>query len=162
MKTTDLCDAHENAVQVADPVWSDFGGVIEFGGAARTLKVFEDNSLVRGELETAGKGRVLVVDGGGSLRCALLGGKLGQLAEQNGWAGVVVYGCVRDSLELADCKVGVKALRTHPRKSEKRGVGQAGGELRFAGCCIREGDFVYADEDGLIISTQALELLAGS
>ncbi len=158
MKTTDLCDAHENTVQVADPVWHDYGGIIEFGGAARTLKVFEDNSLVRRELELPGSGRVLVVDGGGSLRCALLGGKLAELAQTNGWAGVIVYGCVRDRLELAACDVGVKALSTHPRKSQKRDEGQAGLVLSFAGCRIREGDYVYGDEDGLIISNTALLL----
>lgn len=158
MKTTDLCDAHEDAVQVADPVWQDFGGIIEFGGAARTLKVFEDNSLVRRELETAGAGRVLVVDGGGSMRCALLGGNLAELAQDNGWAGVIVYGCVRDRLELAACKVGIKALGSHPRKSQKRGEGQAGLVLSFAGCQIREGSHVYGDEDGLIVSATALLL----
>lgn len=156
MKTTDICDAHDKQVQVADPVWRDFGGVVEFSGLAATLKVFEDNSLVRAALETAGNDRVLVVDGGGSLRCALLGGMLGELGQQNGWAGVVVNGCVRDSEELAACQLGVKALATHPRRSEKHNTGHSGTSVEFAGVSIREGDWVCADEDGLIVAERPL------
>jgi regulator of ribonuclease activity A len=156
VKTTDICDAHEKLVQVADPVWRDFGGVVEFSGRAATLKVFEDNSLVRAALETAGNNRVLVVDGGGSLRCALLGGMLGELGLRNGWAGIVVFGCVRDSEELAACQLGIKALATHPRRSEKHNVGQSGIPVEFAGVSIREGDWLCADEDGLIVAEQPL------
>lgn len=158
MKTCDLCDAHDDLIEVAEPVWRDFGGIVEFGGPARTVAVFEDNSLVRAELEQAGDGRVLVVDGGGSRRCALLGGNLAGLGEQNGWAGIVVYGCVRDSEEIAAARVGVKALATHPRKSRKRNEGRLGEPLRFAGVTIREGDHVYGDEDGLIVSREPLSL----
>ena len=118
--TTDLCDDHAD-LQVCEPIFLDFGGAIAFAGPIKTLKVFEDNALVRSTLEQPGRGQVLVVDGGGSMRCALVGGNIGALAEKNDWAGVVVNGCVRDSEELAEQEVGIKALATHPRKSEKIG-----------------------------------------
>jgi regulator of ribonuclease activity A len=121
-----------------------------------TLKVFEDNSLVRQALEGPGEGRVLVVDGGGSLRCALVGGMLGQLALDNDWAGIVVYGCVRDTEELNGMALGIRALQAHPRKSHKRGVGDSGLTVRFAGLTVRPGDWIYADEDGLLVSTAAV------
>ena len=158
MKTTDLCDAHGDAVRVAEPLWRDFGGVTEFGGPAHCLRVLDDNSFVRRALGEPGQGRVLVVDGGGSRRCALLGGNLAALAADNGWAGVIVHGCVRDGEELAASEVGVKALATHPRRSEKRDVGEEGVVLGFAGVTIRPGEWVYGDEDGLIVSAGALTL----
>lgn len=156
MKTADLSDAHGDAVRVASPGLRDFGGVIEFHGPVHVLTVFEDNSLVRAALETQGERRVLVVDGAASLRCALLGGNLAKLAEANGWAGLIINGCVRDSLEIAACRIGVKALATHPKKSEKRGEGQVGETVRFAGVEIAPGDFVYADEDGVLVSDRVL------
>lgn len=156
MKTADLSDAHGDAVRVASPGLRDFGGVIEFDGPVHVLTVFEDNSLVRAALETQGERRVLVVDGAASLRCALLGGNLAKLAEANGWAGLIINGCVRDSLEIAACRIGVKALATHPKKSEKRGEGQVGETVRFAGVEIAPGDFVYADEDGVLVSDRVL------
>jgi regulator of ribonuclease activity A len=156
--TTDLCDAHPD-VQVCDPVFSDFGKRRAFHGAIATLKVFEDNALVRAALETAGQGRVLVVDGGGSRRCALVGGMLGVLAMDHGWAGLVVHGCVRDVSELAVCEVGIKALAAHPRKSDK-GLhgGQAGRAVRFAGVDFRPGRWLYADADGIVVSDAAVHL----
>lgn len=156
MKTSDLCDAHGDAVRVMEPLWSDFGGVAEFSGPAHCLRVLDDNSLVREALEQAGEGRVLVVDGGGSMRCALLGGNLAALAEKNGWAGVVVHGCIRDSEETLACQVGVKALATHPRRSDKRGGGEAGVVLGFGGVTIAPGEYLYGDEDGLIVSIRSL------
>jgi regulator of ribonuclease activity A len=150
--TTDLSDAHPE-LQVCEPVFSDFGKCREFFGLIATLKVFEDNALVRATLETAGAGRVLVVDGGGSLRCALVGGMLGKLAVDNGWSGVVVYGCVRDVAELAEHAVGIKALAPHPRKSEK-GLhgGQVDRVVRFAGVTFQPGAWLYADADGVVVS----------
>ena len=126
--TTDLCDANEERIaggslQVAEPIFRRFGGPGAFCGPAVTVRAFEDNSLVREMLEEAGQGRVLVVDGGGSMRCALVGGNLGKLGKQNGWAGIVVNGCVRDVAELAECGIGIRALGTHPQKSRKRGTG---------------------------------------
>ena len=154
--TTDLTDAHPD-LQVLDPVLRDFGGVDAFHGPIATLKVFEDNAHVRAALETAGAGRVLVVDGGGSMRCALVGGQLGELAVANGWAGIVVWGCVRDTRELAALGVGVKALAAHPRKSS-RGLhgGSVGAEVAFAGVRFRPGDWLYADADGVVVATHAI------
>ena len=155
-KTTDLCDDHSDHLQIAEPVFGDYGGRIAFGGPITTLKVFEDNSLVREALEQPGEGRVLVVDGGGSLRCALLGDQLAELGESNGWAGVVVNGCIRDSADIGEINIGVKALATHPLKSVKRGVGERDVPVRFAGVQFTPGHILYADEDGLIVSETAL------
>lgn len=150
--TTDLSDAHPEA-QVAEPIFGDFGGVTTFHGAIKTIKVFEDNALVRATLETPGEGRVLVVDGGGSMRCALVGGNLGQLAVKNQWAGIVVYGYIRDSEEIAEQAFGLKALGTHPRKSEK-GLHSAVQDkvVSFAGVSFKPGAWLYADADGIVVS----------
>lgn len=149
-KTTDLCDS-DPMIQVADPVLHHFGGAIQFSGPISTLKLFEDNSLVRSALEEPGVGRVLVVDGGGSLRCALVGDQLGVLAVQQGWAGIVVYGCVRDVAELRQLPLGVLALASHPRRSVKRGEGQRDLAVSFAGITFRPGQHLYADADGLVV-----------
>lgn len=152
LATTDLSDAHPEA-QVCDPVFRDFGGQRAFHGPIKTLKIFEDNALLRATLETPGNGQVLVVDAGGSMRCAVLGGNLGQLAVKNHWAGLLVYGCIRDAEEIAAQPVGVKALATHPRKSEK-GLHSAHADraVSFAGVTFRPGAWLYADADGVIVS----------
>ncbi|MGB5947793.1 MAG: ribonuclease E activity regulator RraA [Parvibaculum sp.] len=155
--TTDLSDAHPDLVEHCEPIFRDFGGRRAFSGPIATLKTFEDNPKVRQALETPGNGRVLVVDGGGSLRCALVGGNLAALAVQNGWAGIVVYGCVRDTSELAAAQVGVKALAAHPKRSERRGLGDYDVVLRFAGVTFRPGEWLYADEDGIIVSPKKLD-----
>ncbi|MDK3256513.1 ribonuclease E activity regulator RraA [Blastococcus capsensis] len=149
--TTDLCDAHPSA-QVCEPVLQSFGGRSAFAGPITTLKVFEDNTLVREAVGRPGEGRVLVVDGGGSRRCSLLGGNLGVAAATNGWAGVVVHGCVRDVAELAAQPIGVRALAAFPRKSEL-GLhsGQTGLPVLFAGVLFREGEWLCADEDGIVV-----------
>jgi regulator of ribonuclease activity A len=159
--TTDLCDANEarlsaGTLRVLEPVFLHFGGASSFAGPASTLKIFEDNTLVRSALEEPGQGRVLVIDGGGSTRCALVGGNLGVLAQKNGWAGIVVYGCVRDTLELAACEVGVVALGAHPRKSDKRGVGQRDIAVDVLGTRVEPGHWIYADADGVLVSDTAL------
>lgn len=154
--TTDLCDDHGDRVQVADPLFRHFGRRVRFAGPIATLKVFEDNSLVRSTLETAGHGRVLVIDGGGSTRCALVGGQLGELAVQNGWSGIVVWGCVRDTVELDVQDVGIRAIGTHPRKSVKRGEGTYDGVLQFAGVRFLPGHWLYADEDGIVVAPEPL------
>ena len=150
--TTDLSDAHPEA-QVCDPVFRDFGGRKAFHGAIKTLKIFEDNALLRATLEKPGEGRVLVVDAGGSMRCAVLGGNLGALAVRNNWAGLVVYGYVRDSEELGGQPIGVKALGTHPRKSEK-GLHSAHADrvVSFAGVAFKPGAWLYADVDGVVVA----------
>jgi regulator of ribonuclease activity A len=149
--TTDLCDAHPG-IQVCDPVFQTFGGAPAFSGSIATLKVFEDNTLIKQAMESPGEGRVLVVDGGGSKRCGLVGGNLAVSAATNGWAGVVVYGCIRDADELAEQPLGVRALAAFPRKSQ-RGLhsGQAGIPVIFAGVVFREGEWLAADADGVVV-----------
>lgn len=156
-KTTDLCDTHSDHLKIAEPIgFKDFGGVKNFNGKIHTLKCFEDNSMVRMALEQNGEGKVLVVDGGGSMRCALLGDMLGELAVKNKWNGIVVYGCIRDSVAMSNLPVGVKALNVHPLKSKKRNEGQENITVHFAGIDFAPGEFVYADEDGIIVSKEAL------
>jgi regulator of ribonuclease activity A len=161
LATCDLCDANEakladGRVRVLAPVFRAFGRRPAFAGPVSTLKVFEDNALVRAALDEGGAGRVLVVDGGGSLRRALVGGNLGRLAEKNGWAGLVVNGCVRDSDELNACAIGVRALATHPRRSAKRGAGERDVPVEMAGAVIGPGEWLYADADGVVVSAQPL------
>ncbi len=155
-QTADLSDTHDQAVRVVDPMFRSYGGKAAFHGPITTLKLFEDNTLVRSTLETPGNGRVLVVDGGGSMRCAMVGDQLGVLAVKNGWAGIVVYGCIRDSKAMGTMDVGVFALGTHPRKSVKKGVGDADIPVTFGGVTFTPGEHLYADEDGVLVSAQAL------
>jgi regulator of ribonuclease activity A len=159
--TCDICDANENKIAegslaVLPPIFKAFGKKAAFAGPATTLKVFEDNVLVRAALETAGNGHVLVIDGGGSLRCALVGGNLGVLAEKNGWAGIVVNGCIRDSDEINQCNIGVRALATHPQRSIRKGVGDTNIQVSVAGVSIKPGNWIYADADGVLVSAEKL------
>jgi regulator of ribonuclease activity A len=154
--TADLCDQYAEQLQIADPGLRDFGGLQAFSGLIVTLKVFEDSALLRTALTAAGLGRVLVVDGSASVRCALLDRPLAELALQNGWAGVVVNGCVRHTAALVELAIGIKALAAHPLKSFKHGVGEHGIPLRFAGVHFLPSQYLYADEDGLVVATKAL------
>jgi regulator of ribonuclease activity A len=154
--TADLCDDHGERVQVCEPVFHAFGGCRAFHGAISTVRCFEDNSRVKEAAESPGGGRVLVVDGGGSRRRALFGDKLGLAAVGNGWAGVIIHGCIRDSAELGRMDLGIRALGTMPLRSDKRGEGDRDVPVRFAGVTFRPGEFVYADEDGVIVSATAL------
>ncbi|GAB4081090.1 ribonuclease E activity regulator RraA [Modestobacter muralis] len=149
--TTDLCDEHSEA-QVCAPVFLVLGGTPAFSGPITTLKVFEDNTSVREAVSTPGEGRVLVVDGGGSLRCSLFGGNLAVAAAQNGWAGVVVSGAVRDLAELEAQPIGVRALAAVPRKSE-RGLHSSVADrpVEFAGVVFRPGEWLCADRDGVVV-----------
>ena len=156
LATADLCDQHEGEVRVAEPIFRAYGGTLAFGGPIATVKVFEDNVLVRQALSDKGAGRVLVVDGGGSLRCALVGDQIAVLARDNGWAGIVVYGCIRDSLAINELPIGVRALGTHPLKSIKKGAGDRGIPVTFAGVTFVPGHHLYADADGVIVSLEAL------
>ncbi|MFJ4289571.1 ribonuclease E activity regulator RraA [Cupriavidus sp. NPDC089707] len=160
--TTDLCDAHEDrlaagTLRVMAPVFRAWGKQGAFAGPAATLRVFEDNALVRTVLEAPGQGRVLVIDGGGSLRRALVGGNLGLLAEKNGWAGIIVNGCVRDSAELDVCDIGIRALAAHPQKSQKRNVGESEVTVQMPGALVRPGNWIYVDADGVLVSDDKLE-----
>lgn len=154
--TADLCDTHEGQVRVVEPMFSSFGGRASFYGRISTLKLFEDNSLVRQALESPGEGRVLVIDGGGSLRRALVGDQLAALGVANGWVGVVIYGCIRDSRAIGEMDIGVYAIDTHPMKTVKRNVGEADIPVTFGGVTFVPGEWLYADQDGVIVSAEAL------
>ena len=154
--TTELCDEFGARVRVAEPLFRDWGGSPSFAGPIETLRVFEDNALVRETLEMRGRGRVLVVDGRGSLRTALVGGNLAALAHRNGWTGLVVYGCVRDVGELAAVPIGIKALQVIPRRSAKDGAGERGVPVTFAGVSFTPGAYLYADRDGIVIADRDL------
>lgn len=155
-QTTDLCDANEGKVRAVAPMFRSFGGKQRFAGPIRTLKVFEDNALVRNTLEGPGEGCVLVVDGGGSMRCAMVGDQLALLGVRNGWAGIVVYGCIRDSGPIGGMDIGVFALGTHPMKSIKKGAGDRDIPVTFGGVTFTPGQWLYADEDGVIVSESPL------
>ena len=154
--TADLCDDHIEALQVAEPLFRRFGARQSFCGPAYTVKVLEDNTLVREALDMPGEGRVLVVDGAGSLRCALVGDLLAKLAIDHGWAGVIVYGAIRDSAVIGGMDIGIQALATCPRKSVKRGQGERQVDVEFAGVRITPGNWVYADADGMVVAPRSL------
>jgi regulator of ribonuclease activity A len=156
--TCDLCDIHKHNefLRVLPPVLQSFGGRMRFHGHVVTVKCFEDNSFVKAAVESPGLGRVLVVDGGASLRRALLGGNLAASAAQNGWAGVVIDGGVRDRAELAACDLGVRALGLVPMAGVRQGQGQDDLPVQVQGVWVRPGDWLYADEDGVIVASHAL------
>lgn len=153
--TCDLCDEHkastDGSFRVLPPVFRDFGARASFSGPVVTVKCHEDNTFVKAMVDSPGEGRVLVVDGGGSLRKALVGGNLGAAAARNGWAGVVVDGCVRDVAELAVCDVGIRALAAMPLPTEKRQQGQTDVPVQVQGVWVRPGDMLYADADGIVV-----------
>lgn len=152
----DLYDASEGTLQVAQGVFLAIGQRTRFHGPIETLKVFEDNVLVKQALAEPGEGRVLVVDGGGSMRSALVGDRLAASGVEQGWAGIVVYGCVRDRAVIDTLEIGVRCLGTTPRRSAKQGFGVRGGSVEFAGVRFAPGAFLYADEDGIVVSPTAL------
>lgn len=154
--TADLCDQHSDNLSIVAPMFMAFGGRSVFCGQIRTLKVFEDNALVRQTLSTPGNGSVLVVDGGGSMRCALVGDQLALLAVQNNWSGVIVYGCVRDSVAMKTMDVGIRALNTHPLRSLRKGIGDLDIPVVFGGVKFSPGHWLYADADGIVVSAIAL------
>jgi len=154
ISTADLCDQHSEMehFQVGEPLFKAFGKNAGFSGQITTLKVFEDNVLVRKTLQQQVTDRVLVIDGGGSHRCALLGGNIAQLACDNGWQGIIVYGCIRDSVIINTLPIGIRALHTHPLRSYKKGAGEENISVTFAGIHFRHDHFLYADADGIIVS----------
>ncbi|MCL2830977.1 MAG: ribonuclease E activity regulator RraA [Betaproteobacteria bacterium] len=158
--TCDLCDAHEGeasgAFRVLPPALRDFGAPRAFCGPVHTLRAPEDNSRVREAVNSPGQGRVLVIDGGGSLRYALVGGNLAVAAARNGWAGIVVDGCVRDAAELRAAGIPIRALALMPLRTTKRGEGQAGEPVRIQGVWVRPGDWLYADEDGIVVADRQI------
>lgn len=158
--TCDLCDAHEKddppSFQALPPVFRDFGAVTRFAGPVSTVRCFEDNTRVREAVESPGHGRVLVVDGGASVRRALVGGNLAVAAHKNGWAGIVVDGAVRDLAELRASGVGIKALALMPHRTAKRNEGQHDVPVTIQGVAVRPGDWLYADDDGIVVSQRPL------
>lgn len=160
--TCDLLDDNsDKAIGVVSPYidgksFKNYGGRTSFGGQVVTVKCFEDNSRVKELLATDGDGRVLVVDGGGSIRCALLGDMIAESAVKHGWAGVIVYGCVRDVDAMRQMELGVQALASIPQKSTRKGIGEVGVTLQFGGVTIRDGDYVYADNNGILVAAESL------
>lgn len=161
--TAEACDSNaallaSGELRVLQPMFQIYGQCRVFSGPVVTLKVFEDNVLVRQLIESRGDGKVLVIDGGGSKRCALVGGNLAQLAHNNGWAGIVVNGCIRDVDEINACGIGVRALGSHPMKSNKKGHGEMYIPVHIGGVFIRDGEWLYADSDGVLVSDTELSV----
>ncbi|KAF2615680.1 hypothetical protein F2Q70_00007514 [Brassica cretica] len=161
--TAEVCDANQDLIRSGElralqPVFQIYGRRQIFSGPVVTVKVFEDNGLIRQFLEEKGNGRVLVVDGGGSQRCAILGGNPVVQAQNNGWAGIIVNGCIRDVDEINGCDIGVRALASHPIKASKKGLGEQRVPVNIAGTRICDGEWVYADTDGVLVSQTELSV----
>lgn len=156
ISTPDLCDAHPADARVVAPMLKNYGGRAAFGGRVVTVKCFEDNSLVKSQVAEPGHGRVMVVDGGGSLRCALLGDHLAAKAMQNGWAGLIIYGCIRDVDDIGKMDIGVQAVNAIPVKSVRRGIGELNIPVTFGGVTFHPQEFVYADNNGIITASKEL------
>ncbi|MCG8671318.1 MAG: ribonuclease E activity regulator RraA [Pseudomonadales bacterium] len=156
--TCDLCDENPELVRIVEPMFNNYGGIAAFHGEVVTVKCHEDNSVVKENVAKPGEGKVMVVDGGGSLRCALLGDMLAEKAAQNGWAGIIIYGCIRDVDEIGKTELGVQALRTIPIKSNRQGRGDLNVTITFGGVTFNPGEYVYADNNGIIVSTEPLKL----
>ncbi len=156
--TSALCDIYLDQVDVVEPMFSNFGGRASFAGQISTVKCFEDNALIREALEQDGSGRVLLIDGGGSLRKALIDAELAALAEENEWEGVVVYGCVREVDELEDMNLGIQALASIPVGAGQQGVGENDVPVNFGGVTFLPEDYLYADSTGIILSQEALDV----
>lgn len=154
--TPDLCDDYPDLVKVLEPMLANYGGRDTFGGEIVTIKCHEDNSLVKEHAGKPGHGKVMVVDGGGSLRRALLGDMIAENAVRNGWEGFIIYGCVRDVDALASLDLGVQAMGSVPLKTDKRNIGDLNIPLIFGGVTFKPGDYVYADNNGVIVSPEAL------
>ncbi len=154
--TTDLCDEHPDFVRVVEPLFTNYGGKVCFGGEIVTVKCHEDNSVVKETAGTPGQGKVMVVDGGASMRRALLGDMIAENAVKNGWAGFIIYGCIRDVDAIGALDIGVQALGTIPLKTDKRGIGDRNVSVTFGGITFNPGEFVYADNNGIIVSAEPL------
>ena len=156
--TPDLCDEYPDLVTVVEPMFSNYGLRESFGGEIVTVKCHEDNSEVKELVDTDGKGKVMVVDGGGSMRNALLGDMLAEKASKNGWEGIIIYGCIRDVDVIMETDLGVQALGSVPLRTDKRGLGDVNVPVKFGGVVFTPGQFVYADNNGVIVSPQKLEM----
>jgi len=156
ISTPDLCDANPELVRIVEPLFKNFGGKKSFGGEIVTIKCFEDNSLVKENAGQNGKGKIMAVDGGGSLKKALLGDLIAETAMNNGWAGFIIYGCIRDVEQIDSMDIGVKALNSTPLKTERKGEGELNVPVTFAGVTFSPGEYVYSDETGIIVSSKQL------
>ncbi|MBF4256233.1 ribonuclease E activity regulator RraA [Vibrio anguillarum] len=156
--TSALCDIYLDQVDVVEPMFSNFGGSASFAGQLTTIKCFEDNGLIREVLEQDGLGRVLLIDGGGSLRRALIDAELAALAEENEWEGIVVYGCVREVDELEEMSIGIQALASIPVGASNQGIGEVDVPVNFGGVTFLPGDYLYADNTGIILSPEPLNV----
>ena len=154
----DLCDEYPDLVRVLAPMMTNFGAHSSFGGPITTIKCHEDNSLVANAVNESGDGRVLVVDGGGSMRCGLLGDNLAEKAANNNWGGIIVYGCVRDVDVLSKIELGIQGLNSMPLKSIKREIGLRDVVVTFGGVDFIPGEFLYADNNGVLVSAQSLSM----
>lgn len=163
--TCDFCDAHKDDhsgdFRVLSPVFHDYGGLTAFAGQVVTVRCHEDNTVVKQILEQErGQGRVLVVDGAGAVQRALVGGNIAAAAARNGWAGLVVHGAVRDATELRATSLGIRALALMPMPTSRAGQGQRDVAVMVQGCLVRPGEWLYADADGMVLSSQAMHLLS--
>jgi len=154
--TPDLCDKYPDLVRVVEPIFKNYGGKSSFGGQIVTIKCYEDNSVVKETAGTPGNRKIIVVDGGGSLRRALLGDLIAENAVQNGWEGFIIYGCIRDVDAISAMNLGVKALNTNPLKTDKKGIGDLNIPVSFGGVTFKPGEYVYADSNGIIVSSKPL------
>ena len=155
--TTDLYDDYEGSVQTCSVQFRDFGGRTRYSGRIRTVRCLKDNQLFRAMLDEPGEGCVAVVDGGGSTETALMGDIIAAKGAKNGWAGCVILGAIRDSAEVGKIDFGAKALGTNPAKSAKEGKGDIDIPVEFGGVTFTPGDWVYCDEDGILVATRELE-----
>jgi regulator of ribonuclease activity A len=157
-QTADLCDKYKGSVQVALPVFRNYGKVEAFSGRIETVKCYEDNTIVKDTLAKPGKDKVLVVDAGGSLKCALVGDIVAGIGAKNGWSGIILNGCVRDIKAVNKIDIGIRALGNVPLASDKHGLGVVGVPVAFAGVNFIPEYYLYADADGIVVSEKRLRL----
>ena len=154
--TPDLCDENPETVSAVAPIFNNYGGKRAFGGEIVTVRCFEDNTVVKAQAAEDGAGKVMVVDGGGSMRCALVGDMIAANAMKNGWLGLIIYGCIRDVDAISILDIGIQALNSMPIKSVRENRGELNIEISFGGVTFKPGEYVYADNNGVIISPQSL------
>ncbi|MCH8865262.1 MAG: ribonuclease E activity regulator RraA [Proteobacteria bacterium] len=154
--TPDLCDENPETVSAVAPIFNNYGGKRAFGGEIVTVRCFEDNTVVKAQAAEDGAGKVMVVDGGGSMRCALVGDMIAANAMKNGWLGLIVYGCIRDVDAISTLDIGIQALNSMPIRSIRENRGELNIEISFGGVTFKPGEYVYADNNGVIISPQSL------
>ena len=156
--TSELCDLYAEQVDVVEPIFSSFGGVSNFYGKVTTVKCFESNGLIAEVLEENGEGRVLVIDGGGAVRRGLIDAELAQLAVDNGWEGIIVYGAVRQIQQLENLDIGIHALAPIPVSADESTAGESDVPVNFGGVTFFPEDYSYADLTGIILSQEPLDL----